>query len=375
MSAYIPSDEQVHLSIKPALRSIVLRSLPTAIGLALTAALTSWALASTGWAGSRRPVLYAAGGLLGARVLWEVLVWLSRRYVLTDQRVMSISGVIVRQVREVPLARVQNTVLVRSLGERLFGLGTVGVASAGSAWIEVAWVMIAHPAHRLDAIRQAMRGLPRREGPLVIGLVGGIGSGKSEVARVLADEGCVVIDSDAEARRLIQSTSVRDTLVSWWGDEILAEDGTVDRKKVAQIVFSDPEERKRLEGLLHPLIHEARQRKIRENADAPAIVIDAPLLYEAGVDRECDAVIFVDAPREARLARVREHRGWDEDELARREASQMTIEEKRRRADVVIRNDASLEELRRRVRRVFSDLRDRLSGTSEARGRDSAQAR
>ncbi len=375
MSAYIPSDEQVHLSIKPALRSIVLRSLPTAIGLALTAALTSWALASTGWAGSRRPVLYAAGGLLGARVLWEVLVWLSRRYVLTDQRVMSISGVIVRQVREVPLARVQNTVLVRSLGERLFGLGTVGVASAGSAWIEVAWVMIAHPAHRLDAIRQAMRGLPRREGPLVIGLVGGIGSGKSEVARVLADEGCVVIDSDAEARRLIQSTSVRDTLVSWWGDEILAEDGTVDRKKVAQIVFSDPEERKRLEGLLHPLIHEARQRKIRENADVPAIVIDAPLLYEAGVDRECDAVIFVDAPREARLARVREHRGWDEDELARREASQMTIEEKRRRADVVIRNDASLEELRRRVRRVFSDLRDRLSGTSEARGRDSAQAR
>ncbi len=375
MSAYIPSDEQVHLSIKPALRSIVLRSLPTAIGLALTAALTSWALASTGWAGSRRPVLYAAGGLLGARVLWEVLVWLSRRYVLTDQRVMSISGVIVRQVREVPLARVQNTVLVRSLGERLFGLGTVGVASAGSAWIEVAWVMIAHPAHRLDAIRQAMRGLPRREGPLVIGLVGGIGSGKSEVARVLADEGCVVIDSDAEARRLIQSTSVRDTLVSWWGDEILAEDGTVDRKKVAQIVFSDPEERKRLEGLLHPLIHEARQRKIRENADAPAIVIDAPLLYEAGVDRECDAVIFVDAPREVRLARVREHRGWDEDELARREASQMTIEEKRRRADVVIRNDASLEELRRRVRRVFSDLRDRLSGTSEARGRDSAQAR
>ena len=375
MSAYIPSDEQVHLSIKPALRSIVLRSLPTAIGLALTAALTSWALASTGWAGSRRPVLYAAGGLLGARVLWEVLVWLSRRYVLTDQRVMSISGVIVRQVREVPLARVQNTVLVRSLGERLFGLGTVGVASAGSAWIEVAWVMIAHPAHRLDAIRQAMRGLPRREGPLVIGLVGGIGSGKSEVARVLADEGCVVIDSDAEARRLIQSTSVRDTLVSWWGDEILAEDGTVDRKKVAQIVFSDPEERKRLEGLLHPLIHEARQRKIRENADAPAIVIDAPLLYEAGVDRECDAVIFVDAPREVRLARVREHRGWDEDELARREVSQMTIEEKRRRADVVIRNDASLEELRRRVRRVFSDLRDRLSGTSEARGRDSAQAR
>ncbi len=375
MSAYIPSDEQVHLSIKPALRSIVLRSLPTAIGLALTAALTSWALASTGWAGSRRPVLYAAGGLLGARVLWEVLVWLSRRYVLTDQRVMSISGVIVRQVREVPLARVQNTVLVRSLGERLFGLGTVGVASAGSAWIEVAWVMIAHPAHRLDAIRQAMRGLPRREGPLVIGLVGGIGSGKSEVARVLADEGCVVIDSDAEARRLIQSTSVRDTLVSWWGDEILAEDGTVDRKKVAQIVFSDPEERKRLEGLLHPLIHEARQRKIRENADVPAIVIDAPLLYEAGVDRECDAVIFVDAPREVRLARVREHRGWDEDELARREVSQMTIEEKRRRADVVIRNDASLEELRRRVRRVFSDLRDRLSGTSEARGRDSAQAR
>ncbi len=375
MSAYIPPDEQVHLSIKPALRSIILRSLPTAIGLALAAALAWWLLATMGRAGLRMPVLHASGVLLGARVLWEVLVWLSRRYVLTDQRVMSISGVIVRQVREVPLARVQNTVLVRSLGERLFGLGTIGVASAGSAWIEVAWVMITHPARRLDAIRQAMRGVPRREGPLVIGLVGGIGSGKSEVARMLADEGCVVIDSDAEARRLIQSAQVRDTLVSWWGKEILAEDGTVDRKKVAQIVFSDPEERKRLEGLLHPLIHEARQQKIRENADVPAIVIDAPLLYEAGVDRECDAVIFVDAPRKARLARVRKHRGWDEDELARREASQMAIEEKMRRADVVIRNASSMEELRREVRRVFSDLQARFSRAGGRGVRDSAESR
>ncbi len=374
MSAYIPSDERVHLSIKPAVRSILLRSLATAVVLTLMAGLSWWLLPMAGRADLRRPVLWGAGLLLGVRLVWETLVWISRRFVLTDQRVMSISGVIVRQVREVPLARVQNTVLVRSLGERIFALGTIGVASAGSAWIEVAWVMIARPAERLDAIRQAMRGVPGREGPLVIGLVGGIGSGKSEVARMLADEGCVVIDSDAEARRLIQSRQVRDTLVSWWGPEILADDGTVDRKKVARIVFSDPAQRERLEALLHPLIHQARQARIREHPDASAIVIDAPLLYEAGVDRECDTVIFVDAPRELRLARVRVRRGWDEDEFVRREASQMPVEEKRRRADVVIRNASTLEDLREQVRRMFSDLRRGLEGSSRSDVRNNTQS-
>ena len=97
-------------------------------------------------------------------------------------------------------------------------------------------------------------------------------------------------------------------------------------------MFADVEERRRLESLLHPLVHAARVEVIRRaSADgARAVIVDAPLLFEAGVDQECDAVVFVEASREVRARRVKESRGWDSDELARRESTQMPIEEKRR---------------------------------------------
>ena len=191
----------------------------------------------------------------------------------------------------------------------------------------------------------------------VIGLSGGIGSGKSAVAKILAQLGCVVTDSDADGRRALRDPSIRSTLVDWWRETILDADGEIDRSAVAGIVFNDRAQRRRLERLTHPWI-EARRREqwAAAPADAPALVIDAPLLFEAGLHEECDAVVFVAADRGVRLDRLRETRGWDEVELSRREDSQMPLDEKRARADYVIENNGGLGLLKEQCRQTLSDI-------------------
>lgn len=192
----------------------------------------------------------------------------------------------------------------------------------------------------------------------VIGIAGGIGSGKSTVAWMLADLGCVVVDSDAEARRALLRPEVIAELVGWWGCGVLDGAGAVDRRAVARIVFADAGQRARLEGLIHPLIAQSRARQIEEarKAGRAGAVIDAPLLYEAGLEAECDAVIFVDCPFEERLARVRASRGWDERELRQREKAQLPLEEKRRRADYQVVNTGNLQALRPQVAQIFTSI-------------------
>ena len=191
----------------------------------------------------------------------------------------------------------------------------------------------------------------------IIGIVGGIGSGKSTVARALAAAGCVVSDSDALARAAFEDAEIVGRLTARWGPEILSADGRVDRRAVARIVFGDPDERRWLEAQTHPWIEARRQRAFDEApADAPALVIDAPLLLEAGLDRICTHILFVDTPRAVRLERVRETRGWDEAELARREESQLPLDEKRRRADYVVRNDKDPASLHEQIRSILHTL-------------------
>jgi dephospho-CoA kinase len=194
----------------------------------------------------------------------------------------------------------------------------------------------------------------------IIGLAGGIGAGKTAVAKALADLGCVVTHSDDDGRAALRDPEIRDTLVEWWGRDVLDADGHVDRGAVARIVFADDNERRRLENLTHPWI-EARRLTQFEHApeDAPALVIDAPLLFEAGLSDACDAVIFVDCPRNERLARVRATRGWDEEELKRREESQLPLDAKRSRADYVIRNVGDLAGMEAQVRTVLSEIVER----------------
>lgn len=176
---------------------------------------------------------------------------------------------------------------------------------------------------------------------IVFGLTGGVASGKSFVARLLAERGAVVFDADRHAREVLDEPAVRSALVERWGPGIVGEGGELDRRAIAERVFgSDSEavaERRFLEGQVHPRVRE-RLRSDLEAArrDGTSVaVLDIPLLLEAGWRDSCDVVVFVDTPQEARQSRAAE-RGWSDEELARREAAQMPIQEKRSRADFVV---------------------------------------
>lgn len=193
----------------------------------------------------------------------------------------------------------------------------------------------------------------------VIGLSGGIGSGKSRVAAEFERRGCLVIDSDRLGRELLGEPAVIQTLREWWGAGVISPDGTIDRSRIAEIAFGDPAQKRRLEGYLHPLIADRRRHIISEvghHAAIKAIVIDSPLLFESHLDRECDAVVFVDADEAERLRRVRETRGWDERELRRREQWQLPIDEKRARSGFVIDNQGPVERLDPQVDTILQAL-------------------
>ena len=192
----------------------------------------------------------------------------------------------------------------------------------------------------------------------VIGLVGGIGSGKSAVGEMLAELGCFVSNSDAAAHACLRDPSVISLLQERWGDRVAVVDGTPDRSAIARIVFSDESEREWLESVLHPMINRRRRRELESlDVDVSGFVIDAPLLFEAGIDAECDAVLFIDSRLEHRLDRVVTSRGWSREDLLARESRQLPLDQKRDRATDVIPNDGSLEDLRAHVTNAFERIR------------------
>ena len=196
--------------------------------------------------------------------------------------------------------------------------------------------------------------------PPVIGLTGGIGAGKSAVAAIFAELGCVVSDSDRDSRAVLAEPEILETIRKWWGPGVITSDGRPDRSAIAERIFRNSEDRTRLEGLVHPRVHAAREQSFATApASTRALVIDAPLLFEAGIDGSCDAVVFVDAPRDIRLERVCSNRGWDESEWSRRESAQMPLEEKRSRATVVIDNSVGIDSLRSKVEAVLNALAPR----------------
>jgi dephospho-CoA kinase len=193
----------------------------------------------------------------------------------------------------------------------------------------------------------------------IIGIAGGIGSGKSFVSRLFAELGSKVIGSDDLITLAYTRPEVREALQRWWGDAVLKSDGSVDRRAIAARIFNDPIERQRLEQLLHPLANQMRQELMEAAANDSqvlAFIWDTPLLFETGLNAECDAVVFVDAPLALRQARVLESRGWSPEELHRREISQMPLDRKREIADYVIVNTADAGSARSQVRDVLSQI-------------------
>jgi dephospho-CoA kinase len=199
----------------------------------------------------------------------------------------------------------------------------------------------------------------------IIGIAGGIGSGKSFVAGLFGELGCLVISSDDQVRDAYRDPRVLATLRQWWGDDALTPAGEVNKRVVAQRIFASPIERQRLERLLHPMVNEARERVMASAATDPAVlafVWDTPLLFETGLHAKCDALVFVEAPQPLRLARVQTSRAWDAGELARRENSQMPLDTKRKLSQYVVENTADADVVRGQVRTVLSRILERTVG-------------
>ena len=191
----------------------------------------------------------------------------------------------------------------------------------------------------------------------VIGLAGGIGAGKSTAAAILAELGCLVADADVLAKAALDAPSIRDQIVAWWGPQVLDEDGCVDRGAIAGIVFEQADALEQLEGLVHPEVERQREALFAAAVQGTrAFVIDAPLLFEVGLDEDCDTVIFIDASRAVRLERLAKNRGWDANELDRREVKQLVLDSKRSRADHVVVNEGGPEPLRAALAGILDTL-------------------
>lgn len=215
----------------------------------------------------------------------------------------------------------------------------------------------------------------------VVGLIGGIGAGKSQVASDLTALGAFVIDADKVGHALLDQRPARGEVVSRFGPEVLdpADPEKVDRKVLGRIVFADFQARRDLEAILHPRMRQTFLKvisRVLRRREGQAIVLDAAILLESGWDDLCDLVLFVDAPDDQRLERVRTHRGWSAEDLEVRERAQWPNDRKRARADAIVMNDADEATLKVRVEAFWRSLMGRRRERSRLGFRpDSAQAR
>ena len=200
---------------------------------------------------------------------------------------------------------------------------------------------------------------------LRVGLTGGIGSGKSEVARRLAEHGAVLIDADVAARKVVEPGSPGLAQVAEaFGDEVLCPDGSLNRERLGEIVFGDPGLRAKLNAIVHPLVRawmqEAERAAVQANGDA-IVVHDVPLLAESRGRAGFDLVIVVDVPPEVQAERLVRLRGMPAEQARARMAAQASREQRLAVADIVIDNSGSLADLDRRVAEVWADLERRAA--------------
>jgi len=199
---------------------------------------------------------------------------------------------------------------------------------------------------------------------LIVGLTGGVASGKTAVSEVFGKEGAYIIDADQIARELVHPHKPAwKEVIKAFGREILKENESIHRKKLGDRVFQDPEQRKILNQILHPRIRDVIDRKTKEieQKDPEAIVvIDAPLLVELGSHREMDRIVVVTSTRTQQMKRLKDRDGVNSKRALRVISSQMPVEEKVRLADFVIRNDGSLQEARKKAKEVYKELKKAL---------------
>ena len=197
---------------------------------------------------------------------------------------------------------------------------------------------------------------------LLVGLTGGIGSGKSTVADLLRKRGAVVLDADDFARAAVVAGSVGLRKVAErFGREVLGPDGELDRRKLASIVFADPAALSDLEAIVHPEVRRMFADGIQENLDGQRVVVLVnPLLIEMGTHRDCDIVVVVSASIDTQIARS-VARGMDESDVRARIAAQLPLAERAQAADVLIDNEGTLDELEDEVDVLWQQLQDRAA--------------
>lgn len=196
----------------------------------------------------------------------------------------------------------------------------------------------------------------RASRPYVLGLTGGMGCGKSEAARYLASLGAAHVDADAISRALTAPggealPAIRKT----FGDAVFRADGTLDRSALAAVAFADPERKRALEAIIHPLVWR-RAREAIAAARAPVVVLDVPLLFESGMDALCDETWTMTAPEDVQIQRIRERDGLTEAQARARLRNQMTPAERAARAGRAIDSDRPMEDTRAELKRLYERL-------------------
>jgi len=190
----------------------------------------------------------------------------------------------------------------------------------------------------------------------IIGILGGIGSGKSTVAAEFAKLGCKVIDADKIAHKLLDEPTVKEKIIASFGRAILDSAGKIDREKLAEVVFTDADKLSSLNRIIHPLVLQRAEELIGQynrQKQVKAIVLDMPLLVEVGWDKRCDKLIFVDCEQKLRLDRAKKM-GFDKNQVKIRENFQISLDNKANLADNTINNNSDFSALVRQVADIFS---------------------
>ena len=190
---------------------------------------------------------------------------------------------------------------------------------------------------------------------MIIGLTGGIASGKSTVSKYLAEKGFKVYDADKIAKDISGKKSVQEEIILTFGNEILDENGNVDRKKIKEIVFENKEKLKQLNAIIHPKVIDFYKELKEQNTDK-IIIFDVPLLFESGIDKFCDKILVVISDYKIQLNRIVERDKIDRDLAEKIIKSQLSNEERIKKADVVIENNSSLEDLFEKVERFCEGI-------------------
>ena len=198
----------------------------------------------------------------------------------------------------------------------------------------------------------------------IIGILGGIGSGKSTVAACFAELGCVVIDADAIAHEILDEADISAKLIDRWGTEVLDSKGVVKRDKVAEHVFDSEEELDFLNAIVHPRVLERVETMIdtyQSDSDISGIVLDMPLLMEVGWEKKCYFLIFVNCSEEKRWERIAKNPKIDIEQLKKRENFQISLDKKKEKAHYVVSNNSDKSDMAEQIAQIFSSI----TGSSE----------